>query len=143
MSVRPVHVLACILLGACGPETPPPESGVVQGRALFLAQCAGCHGASGQGDGPAAAGLQPADLTRIAARRDGVWPVLEVMSILDGYARRTTPRPGMPVVPALTEGPRVPFDSGNGMVREVRANLVAVARYLETLQVPPPGRRVP
>lgn len=30
------------------------------GAALYRAQCAGCHGAEGRGDGPAAAGLEPA-----------------------------------------------------------------------------------
>jgi mono/diheme cytochrome c family protein len=43
---------------------PTPES-VGRGRDLFLTHCAPCHGPSGRGDGPAAAGLlqQPADLT--------------------------------------------------------------------------------
>jgi len=39
--------------------------GIVAGAATFAARCAGCHGASGRGNGPAAAGLPvpPADLT--------------------------------------------------------------------------------
>lgn len=32
---------------------------VAKGKTLFAAQCVACHGASGQGDGPAAAGLNP------------------------------------------------------------------------------------
>ncbi len=38
---------------------------IAQGAALYPGQCAGCHGAQGHGDGPAAAGLAvpPADLT--------------------------------------------------------------------------------
>ena len=38
---------------------------ILRGRTVFAAHCAACHGASGQGDGPAAAGLRtkPADLT--------------------------------------------------------------------------------
>ena len=38
---------------------------IMQGVALYPAHCAGCHGASGRGDGPAARGLPipPADLT--------------------------------------------------------------------------------
>jgi high-affinity iron transporter len=29
-------------------------------QALFQAQCTACHGATGQGDGPAAKGMEPA-----------------------------------------------------------------------------------
>jgi mono/diheme cytochrome c family protein/uncharacterized membrane protein len=36
---------------------------IVHGQALYAAQCADCHGAGGQGDGPAAGRVQPADLT--------------------------------------------------------------------------------
>lgn len=33
---------------------------LAQGKQLFAADCAACHGAAGKGDGPAAAGLKPA-----------------------------------------------------------------------------------
>jgi putative copper export protein/mono/diheme cytochrome c family protein len=41
-------------------------SSIAQGQPLFLQNCAGCHGAKGEGNGPAAAGLhiKPADLTQ-------------------------------------------------------------------------------
>ncbi|MGH2531204.1 MAG: copper resistance protein CopC [Thermomicrobiales bacterium] len=41
------------------------EAAIVRGEEIYLANCATCHGAAGQGDGPAAAGLNPppADLT--------------------------------------------------------------------------------
>lgn len=52
------------------PETPAaaPER-EVSGQAVFSANCATCHGDSGEGNGPAATGLEPppADLT------DGTW----------------------------------------------------------------------
>ncbi|SFE02904.1 c-type cytochrome [Roseivivax sediminis] len=133
-----------LVLAACAPETPAaPETAA--GAALFATHCASCHGAEGRGDGPAAEdlGAVPADLTRIAARRDGVWPMLEVMAIVDGYARRTDARPGMPVVPEVAEGPTVEFETGNGMVQQTPANLLAIARYLETIQEPQPTRYVP
>jgi mono/diheme cytochrome c family protein len=38
------------------PVTPTKQS-LAKGKELFLKQCAACHGQSGKGDGPAAAGL--------------------------------------------------------------------------------------
>ncbi|WP_135502063.1 c-type cytochrome [Roseovarius aestuariivivens] len=125
--------------------TPEPDVSRAAGAALFAEHCAACHGADGHGGGPVAAGLAtaPADLTKIAQRRGGVWPMLEVMSILDGYAMARRPRADMPVIDALTEGPTVAFDSGNGVERPTPARLVALAEYLESLQSPRPVRYVP
>lgn len=49
---------------------PPHPPNVPKGEAMFAQSCAACHGASGKGDGPAAAGLKPApaDLTAKAVR---------------------------------------------------------------------------
>lgn len=52
------------------PETPSePSATEVSGQAVYGANCATCHGERGQGNGPAAVGLEPppADLT------DGTW----------------------------------------------------------------------
>ena len=60
------------------------------GQSLYLEKCASCHGVTGRGDDPAAFGLRtaPEDLTQIAARRGEIWPMLEGMSIIDGYSQR-------------------------------------------------------
>ena len=75
------------------------------GRLLFKKNCIACHGRTGRGDGPASKGLatQPADLTKIAERRDGVWPILEIISILDGYFENTNQREGMPIFENLLD----------------------------------------
>ncbi|MBI5518196.1 MAG: cytochrome c [Deltaproteobacteria bacterium] len=53
--------------GADDPGGAPsgPSSGdpLASAQALYGAQCAGCHGPHGQGDGPQAALFRPADLT--------------------------------------------------------------------------------
>jgi mono/diheme cytochrome c family protein len=58
------------LLRAAFIANPIPGSAqsVARGKALFQQDCAVCHGAGGQGDGPAATSLaiRPDDLTRIA-----------------------------------------------------------------------------
>ncbi len=116
-----------------------------QGEALFVEHCAKCHGVDAQGNGHSAAGLRtrPPDLTKIAARRSGVWPMLEVMSILNGYLKVTNPREDMPIIAQLNDGPTVDFDTGNGLVTSVPANLISITEYLESIQSPKPERYVP
>jgi cytochrome c oxidase cbb3-type subunit III len=55
----------------------PPASGGVDGKALYAQWCAGCHGATGNGDGPNAARLPVApakhrDAKAMSARSDDV-----------------------------------------------------------------------
>ena len=61
-------VLGLFALQACAPASSQ------SGRTLYQDKCSVCHGATGQGDGEFAAQLatKPADLTQIAARRDGI-----------------------------------------------------------------------
>jgi mono/diheme cytochrome c family protein len=94
---RNIGVLAllglAIALGACRSTesgkapAPSPDPVLAElGRDVFVRRCASCHGESGQGDGPAAGALRtpPADLTRIAARRGGVFPKGEIARFIDG-----------------------------------------------------------
>jgi mono/diheme cytochrome c family protein len=57
-----------------------------EGRAMFIAYCASCHGTSGKGDGPAAAALKtpPPDLTMLSAHNDGKFPERHVYSAIRG-----------------------------------------------------------
>jgi mono/diheme cytochrome c family protein len=59
-----------------------------EGAELYRLHCAGCHGASGHGDGPVAPlmAIKVPDLTRIAARRGGRFPEDEVARIIDGLS---------------------------------------------------------
>ena len=118
---------------------------LIDGKALFGEHCAACHGADAKGDGPDASNSKtpPVDLTEIAKRRDGVWPILEVMSIIDGYTKVVSPREDMPIIPDITTGPMVDIDTGNGITNTVPARLLALAEYLESVQSPKPTRFVP
>lgn len=128
---RSILILLLAEMG-CAPDSPS------SGRAVFINSCAYCHGVTGRGDGPLAAELEvkPADLTKIAERRDGLWPMVEVMSIIDGYHRRTLSREKMPVFGDLAEGKLVPFDAGDGSAVPTPVTLIALANYLETIQDP-------
>lgn len=115
------------------------------GNTLYLQHCVSCHGVDGKGDGPVAARLStpPADLTKIAARRDGVWPAFEIMTILSGYSRNILPREDMPVIIDLLDNEMSEFDIGNGEAILMPTKLIAIASYLESLQDPAPKSDLP
>jgi mono/diheme cytochrome c family protein len=130
--VKRILLILLLVEMGCTPDSP------TSGRTVFINSCASCHGVTGRGDGPLAAELEvaPADLTKIAARRDGLWPMVEVMSIIDGYHRRNLPREKMPVFGDLAEGKLVPYDAGNGVKTPTPVTIIALANYLETIQDP-------
>jgi mono/diheme cytochrome c family protein len=65
-----------------------PDPVVAAGRADFGRWCAPCHGASGTGNGPLAAKLdpRPADLTLIAKREGDAFRVDDLITYVDGRA---------------------------------------------------------
>lgn len=142
--MHPFLLVISLLATIVATQLAHAEARKQSGRDLYFQYCAVCHGQDGTGrHGRDVKAPAPADLTKIAARRGGVWPMLEVMSIIDGYTKRTTPRPGMPVFKEMLTGPEVDFDTGNGRTQRVPERLVAIARYLEALQSPTPQRYVP
>jgi mono/diheme cytochrome c family protein len=112
-----------------------PQQDEVSGRALFMDNCAVCHGDAGRGDGPAAAGLTPAptDLSLLSRQNGGVYPLVSVMSQIDGYTR-AGPDQTMPDFGELLDGPLVGVDTGDGVITPTPAPLFALAEYLRTLQ---------
>jgi len=75
-----------------GKKPVPPDAESVRlidsldGAALYRAYCAVCHGSDARGDGPMAASLKvtPPDLTGIAARNGGGYPMGHVERIISG-----------------------------------------------------------
>jgi mono/diheme cytochrome c family protein len=103
-------------------------------RQDFAEHCAACHGADARGDGPAAAGLNvpPPDLTRLSARNGGDFPLVEVMSQIDGYTRGPSAMPEFGSL--LLEDRMVMVETSPGVQTPTPERLVLMARYLETLQ---------
>lgn len=131
--MRPRLILfipALALVAAC-----MPEEQITTGAGDYATLCAGCHGADGKGNGPAAAGLtpRPADLTLIARDHGGTFPRAQVMSRIYGYTMGSSDTP-MPAFGHLLEGKTVLYDSGDGRQTPTPWRLVALSQYLERLQ---------
>lgn len=124
---------AALLIAACTPQEMPQPS---DGRALFMENCAVCHGTDGKGDGPMARAMAkaPADLTLIEARNGGSFPRIRVLSTIDGYAKSDIDGPNMPEFGALLEGDLVPLDTGDGVMTPTPRKLVALLEYIESIQ---------
>ncbi|MGE3298243.1 MAG: cytochrome c [Porticoccaceae bacterium] len=63
------------------------NSAVKQGKEEYMAHCASCHGATGEGDGPVAGSLKnkPPNLTFLHQQEtDGAFPTQRVMEIIQG-----------------------------------------------------------
>ncbi len=135
-------LLALLVVGTSGilhaTEDSDAESvagSAVVGRATYRVYCASCHGASGEGDGTIAEHLRipPSDLTRIAERNGGVFPVDEVTEIIDG---RTFPRThGSKEMPVW--GDAFHIIVGQRGEEAVRDKIHDLTAYLSSIQAEP------
>jgi mono/diheme cytochrome c family protein len=109
------------------------------GRQEFNTYCVPCHGEDAKGHGVAALALkqQPADLTLIAARRDGRFDRAEIAEIIDG--REKMPAHGTREMPIW--GNRLGDDAPDEGDTEslVQGRVALLVAYLETIQQPGPA----
>lgn len=105
------------------------------GAATFGQYCATCHGMDATGGGPLTEIMTSSvpDLTGLAAANDGVFPMLEVIHVIDGRTGLRSHGGPMPVYGALFD---VEAHSGTdyGNVLYTRGKILSVAYYLESLQ---------
>lgn len=136
LSGATVALAVLVGLAACAP-TKAMRTDATRGQALFMDQCAACHGADAKGAGTASLGLgvAPPDLTGISRTNGGVFPRDRVMSIIDGYYRREHFNDPMPVFGEQDLGPLVQVEE-NGISTPIPADLIALATYLESVQAP-------
>ncbi len=119
-----------------GHEPSAKEQHVAEGRALFESDCASCHGLTGDGGGPVAPYLapKPPDLRRIAARRGGVFPHIEIEQIIDGRAPIASH--GTRQMPVWGASFREETELNETTEAVVQSRVVLLVNYLESIQVP-------
>ena len=125
--------VTALFVAACAQDEMPDAA---DGRALFMSNCAICHGADGKGNGPLARSTTkaPADLTLVSVRNGDAFPKAEVLSTIDGYARSDLDGPNMPEFGLLLSGDLVPVDTGDGVMTPTPRKLVALLEYIESIQ---------
>jgi mono/diheme cytochrome c family protein len=122
-------------MNLCAQQDKMPEQRHVipslDGRTLFFAYCTACHGQRAEGDGPMASILKTPvpDLTKIAKRNGGTFPLQRVENVIAGtestglgHGTREMPVWG----PLFSE---ISSDRDYGKVR-----LHNVAKYLQSIQ---------
>jgi len=141
--MRPIvrnHVLLAAALAVCGAaqaQPKAPDKAGDAGRNEYLSNCANCHGADGRGNGPYNELLQRSapDLTRLAARNGGVFPLSRVYEAIDGagvaHGSREMPIWGQDYkIRAGEYYMDVPYDPEV----YVRTRILALVEYLNRLQ---------
>jgi mono/diheme cytochrome c family protein len=112
------------------------------GQKEFLRSCASCHGESGKGDGPVAKSLvkPPADLTKLSAKNNGVFPISRVYETIDGriqsltHGTREMPVWGDTYMQDVTNRDSRDFTSKEMAEALVRQRILALVEYISTLQ---------
>ena len=105
------------------------------GKSQYMNACASCHGESGKGDGHLAGFLSVdlPDLTMLAQRNDGMFPMLNVIHIIDGRSGMRGHGGDMPVW-----GDRFSMKIENpgpyGAEVIIRGRTLSLAYYLESIQ---------
>jgi len=132
-------MLATLALSGCV-EMNPPERHVdkLSGRELYARLCASCHGANALGDGPVAPYIKTGvpDLTRLAARDGGEFPLEDVRRTIDGrfdhpvHGTRDMPVWGWRLYDMSANDP----DAERTLVDDMINRIV---EYLQSIQVPP------
>ena len=127
--MRMIILGAILALAACGDEQQ------VDGRSVYLDNCAACHGVDGTGNGPMARdlGVTAPDLTQISARNGGSFPRDAVMSTIDGYQAGQHLSGAMPEFGAGDLGDTVIVEN-DGLGTPVPWKLLLLTDYLESLQ---------
>ena len=104
------------------------------GSVAYAQYCAACHGEYGMGKGAIADVLtaEVPDLTTLAARNDGVFPMLQVIHVIDGRTGVRAHGGPMPVFGALFSDD---MDLGPyGGPVYTRGKILSLAYYLESIQ---------
>jgi mono/diheme cytochrome c family protein len=110
------------------------------GKSNFETSCATCHGADGKGNGPVSGQLKvpPSDLTVLAKKNKGVFPLDSVYEVIDGQQAVVAHGPReMPIWGQRyrSNGTHIPISGETVDLDAIaRSRITAVIDYLKQIQ---------
>jgi len=107
------------------------------GREEYVNACAACHGVSGTGDGPMAEfmSVKVPDLSLLAARNDGDFPMLNVIQTIDGRTGVRLRGHGSEMPIWGNQFKAESYEAGNfGGETIARGRILSLAYYLQSIQ---------
>jgi mono/diheme cytochrome c family protein len=125
--------LAVSLAGSASAQ----EADVQAGRDLYMTYCWQCHGPYASGNGPMAEilAIPTPDLTRLAARNNGEFPLEAIARQIDGRDAVLAHGGEMPIFgPFLDADQAVAFRLPSGQPMMTSQPLADIIVYLESLQ---------
>ena len=125
-------ILAACLLTAGGGMALAEEAGLAE----YQNACASCHGASAMGDGPMAEfmTLKVPNLRTLSADNDGVFPMLDVIHVIDGRTGVRGHGTEMPIWGAAFRDEIAGEVGRYGGEVAARGRILSLAYYLESIQ---------
>jgi len=131
--MRRITIFSLALAALAAPATAQdPEAGAQ----TYATLCAACHGEAARGDGPVADLLTvpPPDLTRLAERNGGRFPVMEVVYRIDGRAPIKAHGSPMPPFGGMFEGQEAVMKTEAGQPILTSRGIVDLVAYLQGMQ---------
>jgi mono/diheme cytochrome c family protein len=131
---RSLFVLIVWLVILCTAYSPATAAEVDAGRDMYRRYCASCHGADAKGKGTVSSQLKRKmpDLTTIKKRRNGVFPLDDVMATIDG--RRMARGHGTREMPVWGEVFSAETDQKKYTELTTLLKAKVIAEYVATLQ---------
>ena len=133
MSTKTVAMLASVILGGM---IAFPAVAADTGENDYMTLCATCHGVNADGMGPFTEMIteKVPDLTILSANNDGVFPMLNVIHIIDGRTGLRGHGGAMPVYGELFAEGTEDVTGIYGGVTVVRGRILSLVYYLENVQ---------
>lgn len=134
---RPITTRWAVLAGAllaAATALAPGARAQDPGKELYLRHCGSCHGPDGRGDGIAAPLMtpRPTDLSMLAQKSDGEFPMASVLASIDG--RRDVPAHGTREMPIWGERFEAGASDPAARHAEARGKLLLIAEHVRALQ---------
>jgi mono/diheme cytochrome c family protein len=144
---RTMLIAASVIIstvGVCRAEEVDKDKPILEintGKSNYETSCASCHGADGKGKGPVSAQLKvpPSDLTVLAKKNNGAFPVDSVYEVIDGQQAVLAHGPrDMPIwgVRYKSNGIHIPGADKSTFDPDavVRSRILSVVDYLKEIQ---------